>query len=104
MTNEEKLAKHFEEIAICLKPLLREAKGEVGVFLIERKDACAAIIAADSGCDQAHLIRALRLFQKRLGEMINHTELDMSSNTIIRDSETGDYREPREDDAPGLYN
>ena len=107
MKEKSAIEQTFQEIAICLKPLLREAHGEVGVFLVEKNGVCAAIIVADKdSVDQEHLSRALKLFQKRLGEMAAHTEvnMDMSGEIYIREEETGEYQKPGEEESPGFAN
>jgi hypothetical protein len=88
----------WEEIANCLKPLLRLADGDVGIFLIERKGSAAAIVLGrEDIVDKGHLKEAIALFQERLEEMERHAgegDLDFKSSksqTFIRESETGKY-------------
>ena len=78
------------------------------MFLIEQNGAVAAIVLGKQGeVDNEELARVLSLFQKRLGEMVEHaTHGDMAmtedrEQLFIRDEETGEFHEPPTTDNSG---
>lgn len=95
----------WHEIGNSLKPLLRLADGTMGVFLIERNDAIAAlIVGSEKTQDPEHMEKVLRMFQERLGDMADKAnsgilDLEKGNQSFVRDSVTGEYNEASDEDS-----
>lgn len=96
----KKITDLFDDVGHNLKLMLRAVDGRVGLMMVEKDGAVAALVAGENAkADPERLVRVLKLFRDRMDSMIEHAEagdlaLDKDEDRIyIHDGKTGDYHE-----------
>lgn len=89
----------WDKVADLGRDALHLSGGEVGLLFIERDGAAAAILLGSPNLNDQRVVKCLKLFHDRLGDMIEHAEsgelsLQDGGKTYIRDSLTGEYQDP----------
>lgn len=89
----------WDKVGDKLKPILNMVDGSLGIMMVERKGAVAAIVLGKEDMDDCRRVKAsLELFRERLEEIIagvDSEKLDASleSRKFLRNMQTGEFEE-----------